>query len=298
MGGSQIWLDVREELTVEEMLKAICVVSANDCTVAMADYLCGSQEAFVEKMNTRAKELISDNDLGREYSPIGNEPQSFNLKRKFGVFTKWLENNVLNYILSFPEVPETEDSVPELIPYEGPWSMVYSVCGFRDKQRILIGKRNPNELPAEERHASFGSGHRLVYLSCKGDYPKIANEGFIWCDVNPKITENSKSDEIAECIISKMRALYGENNIVSIKLKYANDVYVADNALFEETRQNLFKAIAPRERLTDEELDQAIAARGATIIPMTEYKGNYKEPIVLIGRELDFDEIEWISGDN
>lgn len=57
MGGSQIWLDVREELTVDEMLKAICVVSANDCTVAMANYLCGSQEAFVEKMNERAKEL-------------------------------------------------------------------------------------------------------------------------------------------------------------------------------------------------------------------------------------------------
>ena len=57
MGGSQIWLEVGEELTVDEMLKAICVVSANDCTVAMADYLCGSQEAFVEKMNTRAKEL-------------------------------------------------------------------------------------------------------------------------------------------------------------------------------------------------------------------------------------------------
>ena len=57
MGGSQIWLEVGEELTVDEMLKAICVVSANDCTVAMANYLCGSQEAFVEKMNQRAKEL-------------------------------------------------------------------------------------------------------------------------------------------------------------------------------------------------------------------------------------------------
>ena len=57
MGGSQIWLDVREELTVDEMLKAICVVSANDCTVAMANYLCGSQDAFVAKMNERAKEL-------------------------------------------------------------------------------------------------------------------------------------------------------------------------------------------------------------------------------------------------
>ncbi len=57
MGGSQIWLDTTEELTVDEMLKAICVVSANDCTVAMAEYLEGSEQSFVEKMNQRAKEL-------------------------------------------------------------------------------------------------------------------------------------------------------------------------------------------------------------------------------------------------
>lgn len=57
MGGSQIWLDVREELTVDEMLKAICVVSANDCTVAMAEYLAGTEEAFVDQMNKKAKEL-------------------------------------------------------------------------------------------------------------------------------------------------------------------------------------------------------------------------------------------------
>lgn len=57
MGGSQIWLDPRETLTVNEMLKAICVVSANDCTVAMAEYLAGSEEAFVIQMNARAKEL-------------------------------------------------------------------------------------------------------------------------------------------------------------------------------------------------------------------------------------------------
>ncbi len=57
MGGSQIWLDVREELTVNEMLKAICVVSANDCTVAMAEYLAGSEEQFVQKMNEKAKQL-------------------------------------------------------------------------------------------------------------------------------------------------------------------------------------------------------------------------------------------------
>ena len=57
MGGSQIWLDTTETRSVNDMLKAICVVSANDCTVAMAEYLEGSQEAFVQKMNEKAKEL-------------------------------------------------------------------------------------------------------------------------------------------------------------------------------------------------------------------------------------------------
>lgn len=57
MGGSQIWLDTTETLTVNEMLKAICVVSANDCCVAMAEHLAGSEELFVEQMNKRAKEL-------------------------------------------------------------------------------------------------------------------------------------------------------------------------------------------------------------------------------------------------
>ena len=57
MGGSQIWLDPRETLTVDEMLKAICVASANDCVVAMAEYIGGSEDAFVQMMNDKAKEL-------------------------------------------------------------------------------------------------------------------------------------------------------------------------------------------------------------------------------------------------
>ncbi len=57
MGGSQIWLNETETLSVDEMLKAICVVSANDCTVAMAEFISGSEELFVQKMNDKAKEL-------------------------------------------------------------------------------------------------------------------------------------------------------------------------------------------------------------------------------------------------
>ncbi len=57
MGGSQIWLDPRETLSVNDMLKAISVVSANDCVVALAEYLGGTEEGFVQMMNNRAKEL-------------------------------------------------------------------------------------------------------------------------------------------------------------------------------------------------------------------------------------------------
>ena len=57
MGGSQIWLKDNEQMTVSDMLKAVCVVSANDCAVALAEQIAGSEDAFVERMNQRAKEL-------------------------------------------------------------------------------------------------------------------------------------------------------------------------------------------------------------------------------------------------
>ncbi len=57
MGGSQIYLETGEIQSVETMIKAITVSSANDACVAMAEYICGTAEAFVEEMNLRAKEL-------------------------------------------------------------------------------------------------------------------------------------------------------------------------------------------------------------------------------------------------
>ena len=56
-GGSCVYLEPGEQMRVDEMLKCIAVVSANDCAVAMAEQLCGSEEVFVGRMNERAKEL-------------------------------------------------------------------------------------------------------------------------------------------------------------------------------------------------------------------------------------------------
>ena len=63
MGGSQVYMKEGESFSVHDMLKAIAVASGNDACVAMAEYLAGSESAFVEKMNARAAELGMENTV-------------------------------------------------------------------------------------------------------------------------------------------------------------------------------------------------------------------------------------------
>ncbi len=57
MGGSDIWLEEGEQMTVDHMIKAVVVASANDAAVALAEAVCGTEEEFVNKMNEKAKAL-------------------------------------------------------------------------------------------------------------------------------------------------------------------------------------------------------------------------------------------------
>lgn len=61
MGGSQVFLEPGETQTVDTMLKCIAVASANDACVAMSEYICGSEEEFVHRMNERAEGLGMEN---------------------------------------------------------------------------------------------------------------------------------------------------------------------------------------------------------------------------------------------
>lgn len=60
-GGSQIWLKEGETMTVDELLKAVAIASANDACCALGEYIAGSESAFVNMMNERAKELGMEN---------------------------------------------------------------------------------------------------------------------------------------------------------------------------------------------------------------------------------------------
>ena len=61
MGGSQVYLEAGEQMTVDDLLKAVAVASGNDAAVALAEYLAGSEGAFVEEMNQRAEQLGMEN---------------------------------------------------------------------------------------------------------------------------------------------------------------------------------------------------------------------------------------------
>lgn len=82
MGGSQIFLEVGEEMTVEELMKGIAISSGNDASVAMAEYISGTEEAFIESMNEKAKELGM---LNTHFSNTNGLPQDNHYTTAFDI---------------------------------------------------------------------------------------------------------------------------------------------------------------------------------------------------------------------
>lgn len=81
MGGSQVFLEVGEQMSVDDMLKAIAVASGNDAAVAMAEFISGSEGAFVEKMNKRASELGCENTHFINCNGLDETPEHYSSAR-------------------------------------------------------------------------------------------------------------------------------------------------------------------------------------------------------------------------
>ncbi|NLY66933.1 MAG: D-alanyl-D-alanine carboxypeptidase [Tissierellia bacterium] len=73
MGGSQLWLEEGEIQRVEDLIKAVAIRSANDASVALAEYIAGSEELFVKMMNEKARELGMNNTNFANASGLPNE---------------------------------------------------------------------------------------------------------------------------------------------------------------------------------------------------------------------------------
>lgn len=90
MGGSQVFLEPGEEMTVEDMLKAIAVASGNDAAVAMAEHIAGGEPAFVEMMNNRAAELGCKNTHFINCNGLDETPEHHSTARDVATISKEL----------------------------------------------------------------------------------------------------------------------------------------------------------------------------------------------------------------
>lgn len=104
MGGSQVFLEEGEQMSVEEMLKCVVIASANDCAVALAEFVAGSEESFVAAMNARAAEL------GMQNTHFEN--------------TNGLDDTVENHVISARDIAIMSRALiahPKILEYSGIW---------------------------------------------------------------------------------------------------------------------------------------------------------------------------------
>lgn len=122
MGGSQVYLKEGESMCVEEMIKCVVISSANDCAVALAEFVAGSESAFVDEMNRRAAEL------GMKNTHFEN--------------TNGLDDTAVNHVTSARDIAIMSRALlshPTILTYSGIWmdSIRDGAFGLTNTNRLV-----------------------------------------------------------------------------------------------------------------------------------------------------------------
>ena len=236
MGGSQIWLSETENLTVHEMLKAICIASANDCTYAMAEFLCGSEEVFVQKMNDKAKELGMKNTVFKNCHGLdedGHVSSSYDI----ALMSKELLTN-------YPEITEYTTTWMDSLR-DGKSELVNTNKLFRTYEGATGLKTGSTSLALYNLSASATRNDlSLIAVVMRAPTPKIRfNEAKLLLDYgfNTYIykTLNKKNDFYQTVNISKankndVNLIYEESS--GILLKKSNKDNISQNVIINQNK--------------------------------------------------------------
>lgn len=264
--------------------------------------LTGDAEKLARMTHThsgrRPPVLVHTNDLNREYDPEGDEPKLFRTSEVMAEFKQYLEEVVLKMIVSCPIPTEKVDAfiAPAPIPFPESVGSIFCFSEYREAERIKQGKEDVEKLELSDRYGLSGGGYRLMSLGTSNDgtVPKIAYEGFLWCGIG-EVTPETAIESLE--VPGHYRWSDRERFVIRVKPNRANEVYIADHAQYEKRCKELGDAMEKgRDRFTDAEVADFTRARARTIIPISEYQGGYEQPVVLINRELSFDEVEVVSG--
>ncbi len=225
-------------------------------------------------------------DDHREYAPEGNdEPRTHVTAAVMEAFRAYLQD-VLTAIEAHPPARVIADVCAEP-PRRAAPSGVGSFFAYgeaRDAARIAAGKKCLDDLALADRYGMLGGGQRLAPTYIKGgpDLPEVAYDGFLWCGTTPRVPGEPSR--------------FSADQLIKVTPRDARGIYVADHAAYEKRRAVLAKAFeGKRDCFTDAEVNDFIRARACTIVPITEYRGDYEDPVYLINRELSLDEVEVIG---
>lgn len=202
----------------------------------------------------------------------------------------WLVDNVLNPIRKMP-IPDNQLDIPPMDePFpEGRVGPLYAFVKTDDLKKIEILKHGTERAYPDERSAVHPSW-RLIPLgySTRG-LPEEVHDGFIWCGIG----DIDKDADMENLTIADRQmdawSMFGGEGLAEIKPLTATDVYVVDWGKWDEYREKTFTET--HDRLTRDEVEKMYQEVGRTLIPITEYKQDYKKPVVLIGRNLEVSEI-------
>ena len=238
---------------------------------------------------------MHNNDLGREYELEEGDQGVWHTAEVFNLFTKWLQANVLTRIQEEPVPNERIDAFPDdvTIPLPDELGALFTFGEYGDNERITKGQEDPSQIEASDRYGLQASGYRLASPGIRGDFPEVAYDGFLWCGIG-KVTSETTIESLE--VPGYSRRSDRERFVIRVELNRANGVYIADYAAYEKRREELREQLGGRVGFTDAEVDEMYAARAATIVPVVDYNGEFEQPVVLINRELSFDEVEMVSG--
>lgn len=252
---------------------------------------------------SRAGRFVVDTDLDRQYDATGDQPKTIPAPVALDRIVGWLTKNVADPILAV-EPTAAEDYVSpqehlrvEPIAVRQDLPSIYCIGEPNDAWRIRnIDNPDYGHDPSERygMHISW----RLLGLDNRNDgtVPQIAYEGFVWCGLSAMTaTTSPKELELDHSWLSAKDRCY----VFAVKLNRQNDVYICDNAEFLKKRVELAETLGDRDRYSDQEVTEMHLARARTLVPIGEYDfatNPYEQPLVLIARELDLDEVEIVSG--
>ena len=229
--------------------------------------------------------LEHTNDNGQEYDLVFGDRPTYGMDNVFFEFDQWLVRNVLNHILEYEVVAKPEKTLEQLKAQQNLTKM-YTVVSWRDALKINSIKKRTNVHKSEK----FGliPSHRLIYLDYCEDtaLPKIS-EGSVWFHLGD-LKEVSNVEEI---LAYDFRFTYPDY-LVQITLNNHDNVYIADLTDGKKYRNFILQNNPFEEGLTVEQYEEFLDILQKTIMPVGNYCGDYEQPIILVDRGLDPDEIE------